>query len=107
MLVRVVRNRFLGRNTVFDIVLGFVFGSMLSRAINGPSPLIGTLVAGAFLVALHEAFAAAGARWHWFSRWTKGKPEPLIEDGKADLGRVRRNHLSPETSRRPCTSRAA
>jgi len=95
-LVRAVRNRLLGRNTVFDIVLGFIFGSMLSRAINGQAPVLETIMTGAFLVGLHELFAIAGARWHWFSRWTKGKPRNLIEEGRTDWKSVRQNRLSPE-----------
>lgn len=94
LLVRIGRNRFLGHYTVFDIVLGFVFGSMLSRAINGQAPVLETLLAGALLLAIHEVFAILGARSHWFSRWTKGEPETLIEDGRPDWDRVRHNHLS-------------
>lgn len=34
LMLRVGEHRFLGKNTAFDVVLGFIFGSLLSRAIT-------------------------------------------------------------------------
>ena len=38
IIVRLGAKRFLGRKTIFDFILAFILGSMLSRAINGSSP---------------------------------------------------------------------
>ena len=35
LIVRFAKNRLLGRSTAFDIILGFILGSLFSRAING------------------------------------------------------------------------
>jgi len=36
---RALNSRFMGKNTVFDVVLGIVFGAAISRAINGSGPV--------------------------------------------------------------------
>jgi uncharacterized membrane protein YcaP (DUF421 family) len=96
LIVRTIKARFLGKNSVFDVVLGFILGSMLSRAINGQAPLFETIVGGALLVALHEALSAIGARWHGFSQLTKGEARELVREGEADWEEVRRQRLSPQ-----------
>lgn len=57
VLVRLGKNRLLGRTTAFDIILAFLLGSLLSRAINGGAPMVGSLAAAAVLVALHWGVA--------------------------------------------------
>ena len=47
LMVRVGEKRFLGKNTVFDVILGIVLGSVVSRAVTGFSPFFTKLVAGA------------------------------------------------------------
>src|SRR5436305_14524103 len=58
-ILRIGGNRFLGQETVFDVVLGFVLGSTLSRAINGSSPILLALGASALLVGVHHLLAWA------------------------------------------------
>src|SRR5687768_1483952 len=56
-ILRIGENRFLGKFTAFDIILGFVLGGILSRAINGSGPLFPTLIATILLVSLHFLLA--------------------------------------------------
>lgn len=93
-ILRAGGNRFLGRETAFDIVLGFVLGSTMSRAINGSSPILLTLVASALLVALHQLLAWASFRSHRFGVLMKGRPEPLIRAGKVIPESLRRHSLT-------------
>lgn len=93
-ILRIGGNRFLGQETAFDIVLAFVLGSTLSRAINGTAPLLVTLAASALLVGLHHLLA-----WMtWCSRslgaFFKGTPEILIRDGRPLPHGLRRYRIS-------------
>jgi uncharacterized membrane protein YcaP (DUF421 family) len=81
-ILRIGGNRFLGRETAFDIVLAFVLGSTLSRAINGSAPLLVTLAASTLLVALHHVLAWITWRSHGLGIFFKGRPEILIRDGR-------------------------
>ncbi len=93
-ILRAGGNRFLGRETAFDIVLGFVLGSTLSRAINGSAPLLVTLAACALLVLLHQVLAWLTYRSHRFGILMKGRAEPLIQDGQVIERSLRRHQIS-------------
>ncbi|HEX2223467.1 MAG TPA: YetF domain-containing protein [Thermoanaerobaculia bacterium] len=93
-ILRVGGNRFLGRETAFDIVLAFVLGSTLSRAINGSGPLHWTILGCAVLVALHHLLAWATFRSHRLGLFFKGSPEPLIRDGRVLPDSLRKHRLS-------------
>lgn len=93
-ILRIGGNRFLGRETAFDIVLGFVLGSTLSRAINGSAPLGLTLAASGLLVALHHLLAWSTWRSHRLGILLKGEAEPLIRDGRPVPEGLRKHRIS-------------
>lgn len=93
-ILRVGGNRFLGRETAFDIVLAFVLGSTLSRAINGSGPLHWTILGCALLVALHHLLAWVTFRSHRLGVLLKGQPEPLVRDGRVLPDSLRKHRLS-------------
>src|SRR5262249_25214515 len=93
-ILRLGNNRFLGQETAFDVVLGFVLGSVLSRAINGTSPLLLALAASAALVGFHPLLAWATFRSRWLGKLFKGKPQVLILDGRILPEGVRKYFLS-------------
>ena len=39
LMVRLAKKRFMGRATAFDVILGIMIGSIVSRAINGQQPV--------------------------------------------------------------------
>ena len=94
-ILRIGGNRFLGQETAFDIVLAFVLGSTLSRAINGTAPLAVTLAASAILVALHHLLAWITWRSRRLGAFFKGTPQVLIRDGETIPQGLRRYRISP------------
>jgi uncharacterized membrane protein YcaP (DUF421 family) len=94
LMLRFGEHRFLGKNTAFDIILGFVFGSMLSRAINGAGPFFVTILAGAILLTLHWFFATASFYSDRLSELISGKPLPLIKDGEMQTDYLRKSRIS-------------
>ena len=93
-VIRLGRNRLLGRNTGFDIVLGIIVGSMLSRGINGAAPPIATLGAVLCLVLLHWGLSSLAFHSGWFDRLLKGRRESLVEDGQVQTETLRRAEIS-------------
>ncbi|MCC9137956.1 DUF421 domain-containing protein [Pontibacter silvestris] len=82
IILRIGSVRIFGKNTAFDIVLGVIYGSILSRAITGNSPFWPTIVAALVLVLLHNGLAALAYRTHFgVGDFIKGKPKVLIKDG--------------------------
>ncbi len=94
LVVRLGSKRLMGKATAFDIILGIMIGSVMSRAINGSAGVVATLAAGTVLVGLHGLFAALAYRTSWFGDFVKGKPRLLIEDGEVRADAMRRASLS-------------
>lgn len=93
-ILRLGENRFLGKFTAFDIILGFVLGGILSRAINGSGPLFPTLIATTLLVTLHFVLARTAFHSHRFGQVVKGRAELLVKDGEIIREGMRRKSLS-------------
>lgn len=93
-ILRLGRNRFLARESAFDVVLAFILGSVLSRAINGTSPLLLSLAASVLLVCIHRALAWLSFRSPRFERLIDGRPDRVISDGRLIPKSARRHLLS-------------
>ena len=94
VLLRLGARRGLGRNAGFDILLGVVLGSVLSRAINGHAAFFPTLGASAVLVGMHELLSFLASRIHWVSQGLKGGTPTIIRDGVVDRAALRRCQIS-------------
>ncbi|WP_439881481.1 DUF421 domain-containing protein [Pontibacter sp. MBLB2868] len=82
LIVRVGNQRIFGKNTAFDIILGIIYGSVLSRAITGNAPFFPTIVAALVLVLLHRLFAILAYHTSFFGNVIKGRPKMLVKDGE-------------------------
>ena len=94
-IIRVGSHRIFGKNTAFDIVLGIIYGSVLSRAITGNSPFWPTLAAAFTLVMLHKGLAALA--YHTdvgFGNMIKGRPQVLVKDGQLQEKAMRKNSVT-------------
>lgn len=81
VIVRVGDKRFLSRKTAFDAVLGFIFASMLARAINGSCAFWETIGGAFVLIALHRLIAVIASRSHTFGNLVKGNANLVVKDG--------------------------
>jgi uncharacterized membrane protein YcaP (DUF421 family) len=94
LIVRLGKKRFMGRATAFDVILGIMLGSIVSRAVTGNAPLLPALVAAAILVAMHWVFSAIALHWHAFGRAIKGQPVLMVRHGKVDEKVMRKTHMT-------------
>jgi uncharacterized membrane protein YcaP (DUF421 family) len=94
VLVRLGEKRFLGKFTAFDVILGIMLGSILSRAITGSSPFFPSLAAAGVLMLVHYAFATAAYYYDGFGTLVKGKARIFIRDGQIQWEAMRRSHIS-------------
>lgn len=93
-MVRLGSKRLMGKATAFDLILGIMIGSVMSRGINGSAGLFPTLAGGAVLVALHGLFAVLAFRTDWFGDFVKGRSVLLVEDGAVRPEAMRETSLS-------------
>lgn len=94
IVVRLGSKRFLGKATAFDVILGIVVGSVMSRGINGSAAFGPTLLAGSVLVGMHWLFAVIAFRMSWFGPLVKGHPVRLVEDGEVRPEAMRETSLT-------------
>lgn len=94
LMVRLGKKRFMGRATAFDVILGIMLGSVVSRAVTGNAPFLPALAAGAVLVAMHWLFSSAALASHRVGELIKGAPRTLIRDGAIDHEALRRAHMT-------------
>jgi uncharacterized membrane protein YcaP (DUF421 family) len=95
LLVRVGKSRMLSDATVFDVILAFVLGSMLSRAINGGNtPLIPSLFTAALLVGLHAGISRISFHSDALGKVVKGRSDVIVRDGKMEEDAMHEHHLT-------------
>lgn len=93
-MVRFGEKRFLGKSTAFDIILGIIIGSVVSRGINSTRLLMPTLAAGLLLILMHWAFAAVAFRSDSFGDVVKGNKRQLVKDGEIQWDQMRAGQIS-------------
>ena len=94
LLVRLGKKRFMGAATAFDVILGFMIGSIASRAVTGNAPFVPALAATAVLVLLHWSLSGLAMQWGIFGTLIKGHADVLIQNGRIDQTAVRKAYLS-------------
>lgn len=96
LLVRVGDRRIFGKNTAFDIVLGIILGSVLSRSITGNAPFVPTVITCGVLVALHWLFAWFAQRNHTFGKLIKGRELLMVKDGQLQQTNMQKENITEQ-----------
>lgn len=97
-LIRIGNRRF-NIQTSFDFVLIIIIGSILSRAINGSSTLLQSMVSGGVIIFLHWLFAFGAFQHHKIGKLLKGKPAIVIKDSQIDWDVLQKNQITEEDLR--------
>lgn len=85
LVIRLGKRRFLGGYTAFDILLGFVIGSILSRTITGREHFWSSFIAIITLLAIHYIIAYLTFYFNNASKLLKNDKHQLIKDGEMDV----------------------
>ena len=93
-MVRLGEKRFRGENTAFDLILGIILGSVVSRAVTGSAPFFPTLGAGFVLVGLHWLFSVLAFHSDRFGTLVKGSHRTLVKDGEILWDEMQASHIT-------------
>lgn len=96
LMLRVAGRRTFAQKTAFDLCMMLLLGAILSRAVVGASPMVGTLAAAAVLVSMHRAVSMLSAAWPAFDRIVGGRAIPLVQGGEENRNARKRAMLSNE-----------
>jgi uncharacterized membrane protein YcaP (DUF421 family) len=94
--VRVAKKRFMAQASALDLVVAIVFGSMLSRAINGSGSLASCLSASLALVVLHRLLDRWACQWPRFEALVKGHSNILVRAGVPDREAMKFHAITDE-----------
>jgi uncharacterized membrane protein YcaP (DUF421 family) len=94
MLIRIMCRRAFGMQSYLDIALAVLIGSILSRAVTGTAPFIGTTLATTAMAACYWALAHLAQRFHVVGWLVKGSARVLVRDGEPDEQAMRRVGIS-------------
>lgn len=94
LLVRFGGRRVFGKNTSFDIVLGVILGSIMSRALTANAQFIPTVLAATTLVVMHWLFASIAQRSRTFGHFIKGTEVQIVSDGEIQEAALKRTNLT-------------
>jgi uncharacterized membrane protein YcaP (DUF421 family) len=94
LFVRIGEKRFMGKSTAFDVILGIIFGSVISRAINSTGAILETLVASLVLVTLHWLSALISFHSDRLGDFFKGTTRELVRDGEILWDEMQKSHIS-------------
>lgn len=93
-LIRLMCRRAFGMQSYLDIALAVLIGSILSRAVTGTAPFIGTTIATAVMAACYWALVHLAQRFHTVGWLVKGSSWVLVRDGNPDERAMRRVGIS-------------
>jgi len=81
LMLRLSGRRTFAHWSALDIVVSFIIGSALGRAMTGSAPFPGTLAAVAAIVLLHILIGHLVARNRTIARWAEGDAITLVDHG--------------------------
>jgi uncharacterized membrane protein YcaP (DUF421 family) len=93
-MVRIGEKRFMGKNTAFDVILGIILGSVVSRAVNSTDSILPTLLAGFVLVGLHWLMAVISFKSDRLGDIFKGNARQLVRHGEIQWDVMQGSHIS-------------
>lgn len=93
-IIRMGNKRFMGKSTALDVMLGIIFGSVVSRAITGTAPFFPAMAAGATLVLFHWLISAGAFHSPRVGWWFKGEDRELVKNGVLNRQALQRSHIT-------------
>jgi uncharacterized membrane protein YcaP (DUF421 family) len=94
ILVHFGGKRAFGKATSFDIVLGIILGSIMSRALIGNAPFFPAIAAAAGLVILHAILGRLAANSRLIGYLIKGREAQLVQDGEILWQAMRQSNIT-------------
>ncbi len=102
VLIRIGKRRFMGSYSATDILLGFVVGSVMARAITGAVSILNMLVVIGILLGLHYVISTVSYYWSGFEGVIENDIRKLIEDGNVDEKAMKASKITDEDLEQAC-----
>ncbi len=94
VMIKLGKRRFMGDYSAFDILLGFIVGSIMARALTGAISLVNMVVVVVVLLGLHWLLATVSYYWPAFEKVVEESPRELIVDGEVQEDAAQKSKLT-------------
>ena len=94
LFTKIGKRKFLGRNSILDIIMAVILGSVVSRSINGSTTLIPSLVTVFCLIICHWLLTYLAVKSKSFARFFEGEPYQIVKEGEADEEALKSSHFT-------------
>jgi uncharacterized membrane protein YcaP (DUF421 family) len=95
-IIRLAKRRFMGSYSAFDILLGFIVGSVMARSITGSLHLIDMVVVIGVLAIIHWVIATIVFYWGGFGKVVDNASRKLIVDGEINADALEKSKISED-----------
>lgn len=102
LILRSGDRRIFGKNAAFDIVLGIILGSVLSRAITGNAPFGPAIFASVVLMGLHWILAYFAYHFPKFGKLVKGREIQLMKGGNLEKKAMGQTNITEHDLEEAC-----
>jgi uncharacterized membrane protein YcaP (DUF421 family) len=82
LMIRLGKRRFMGNYSAFDILLGFIVGSIMARAVTGAISLLNMVVVIGVLMGIHWLLVTISFYWEGFDKVVENQERELVIDGE-------------------------
>ncbi|MBA2379244.1 MAG: DUF421 domain-containing protein [Blastocatellia bacterium] len=96
VLIKIGKRRFMGDYSAFDILLGFIVGSIMGRGLTGAISLVNMVVVVGVLLGFHWLMATVAYYWPAFEKVIEDRPRELIIDGEVQEDAAEKSKLTDE-----------
>ncbi|MBA3954241.1 DUF421 domain-containing protein [Candidatus Dependentiae bacterium] len=94
IIIRIAKQRLMGKYTALDLVVLLMLGSLLGSSIISTIPFFLTLSVAFVLIACHWIFCALTFYSNTAGKWLKGRTYVLIENGTINWENLRVSYIS-------------
>ena len=96
--IRLLGTRELGEMTIYDFVLVVVISNAVQNAlVGGDTTLFGGIVSALTMLLINRIFTIFMTRSTWFEKAMVGEPVVLVNDGRIQWERMRREGVDKDT----------
>lgn len=94
IIIRIAKQRLMGKYTALDLVVLLMLGSLLGNSIISTVPFYLTLSVPFVLISCHWLFCALAFYSNTVGKWLKGRTYILIENGAINRENLRKSYIT-------------
>jgi uncharacterized membrane protein YcaP (DUF421 family) len=102
VLIRLGKRRFMGDFSATDILLGFIVGSVMARAVTGAVSILNMMIVVGVLLGIHWAIVTISFYWSGFAGVVENDVRKLVDNGEVIEQALKASKITREELKQAC-----